>query len=78
MGTMTFIELTVNPFDNVFSSQTNQKQMAKRGAGADSVRRPLRGIEIKDDGKSRPSLKSAKEIEQHKKNEMAVVMKASK
>ena len=49
MGTMTFIELTVNPFDNVFSSQTNQKQMAKRGAGADSVRRPLRGIEIKDD-----------------------------
>ena len=38
----------------------------------------LDGIEIKDDGKSRPSLKSAKEIDQHKKNEMAVVMKASK
>jgi len=37
----------------------------------------LDGIEIKDDGKSRPSLKNAKEIEQQKKNEMAVVVKAS-
>jgi hypothetical protein len=36
------------------------------------------GIELKDDGKLRPSLKGAKEIDQQKKNEMAAPMKATK
>ena len=36
------------------------------------------GIELKDDGKLRPSLKGAREIEQQKKNEMAAPMKATK
>ncbi len=49
MANMTFIELTVNAFDNVFRDRSNKKSIARRGAGADSVRRPLRGIEVKDD-----------------------------
>ena len=48
MANMTFIELTVNAFDNVFHDRAG-KRLARRGAGADSVRRPLRGIEVKDD-----------------------------
>ncbi|MEI7738679.1 MAG: VOC family protein [Betaproteobacteria bacterium] len=35
------------------------------------------GIEVKDDGKLRPSLKGAKEIDQQKKNAMAAPVKAS-
>ena len=49
MANMTFIELTVNAFDHVFASRVGKKGMVRRGAGADSVRRPLRGIEVKDD-----------------------------
>ena len=36
------------------------------------------GIQIKDDGKVRPSLKSAKEIDLQKKNEMAAMTKVNK
>jgi len=33
----------------VFKDQSSNKTGARRGAGADSVRRPLRGLEVKDD-----------------------------
>ena len=49
MANQTFIELTVDAFDTQFRQQSGDKQPTRLGAGLTSVRRPLRGIEIKDD-----------------------------
>ena len=44
-----FITLTTNAFEHMFKKLGRaRKYKLKRGAGADSVRRPLRGMEIKD------------------------------
>lgn len=43
-----FVELTTNAFEKVFKDRS-EGRAGRRGAGADSVRRPLRGLEIKDD-----------------------------
>jgi len=42
-----FIELVVEAYDDPMKDLTDKKW--RRGAGVDSVRRPLRGLEIKDD-----------------------------
>ena len=46
---MIFIELTVDAFGSNFANSAKRGTVMAKGAGADSVRRPLRGIEIKDD-----------------------------
>lgn len=43
-----FIELVTEPFTKVFQSAKGDG-LRTRGAGASSVRRPLRGLEVKDD-----------------------------
>jgi hypothetical protein len=44
-----FIELTTDAFQARFDERKNEKKKQRRGAGAADVRRPLRGLEIKDD-----------------------------
>lgn len=44
-----FIELTTDAFQATFDQRKNDKKAQRRGAGATDVRRPLRGLEIKDD-----------------------------
>lgn len=43
-----FIELTTDAFQEVFAAQKGRTDKARR-AGTDNARRPLRGLEIKDD-----------------------------
>jgi hypothetical protein len=43
-----FVELTTDSFTDTFNAASRAKQQRRR-AGSDSVRRPLRGLEIKDD-----------------------------
>lgn len=44
-----FIELTTDAFQARFDERKSEKQRQRRGAGSADVRRPLRGLEIKDD-----------------------------
>lgn len=44
-----FIELCTDAFQATFDQRKKEKKTQRRGAGATDVRRPLRGLEIKDD-----------------------------